>query len=134
MSGCFMKFIRTLLTVVGWSFAVASIVLQCLYERPILSEVDLALLFLVSLLAGAALYDAKKVMLGFVVSLGLSSLIIFIFLSSPAFLGMARHLERVDILYAGNVTMMFRNMFPLFFVSCFIGAVVGGFLGEKYVG
>jgi hypothetical protein len=129
-----MKFIRTFLIVVGWSFALSSIVLQCLYERPILSEVDLAFLLLVSLLGGAMLYDAKKVILGFAVSLGLSFLIIFILLSSPAFLGMARHLERVDILYAGNVTRMFRNMFPLFFVVSFIGAVIGGFLGEKYVG
>jgi len=46
---------------------------------------------------------------------------------------MARHTQLLDVLFAGNITRIFRSMFPAAFVAILLGSILGGIVGEKYM-
>lgn len=127
------KLIQFIATTLGWSTAASSIILQALYQRQTPTTIDIILLAAISLIAGALLADAKKVMIGYILSTTLTITIVFLILALPMLLGLVKQTGLYQIFYAGNVTMMFRYMFPATFITCLISAIIGGFLGEEYL-
>ena len=124
--------VRSVLVTLGWAITIASVVLQTLYQRPLLTALDVTLLFLISVLAGMALVDAEVIVLSYVGSLSLSILIMFGCLTLPAALGRIRYAQLNELLYGGAVVMILRSMFPaLWPLVCLIGGLAGGFAGEK---
>jgi hypothetical protein len=124
------RFVEDVLVILGWSMIISSIVLQTVYETPLLTSSALFILFVLSVIAGATLIDAVKVIIGCAVSILLSVLFSFLCLIFPSFyLGSSLS----QLVYAEAIIMIFRVMVPTVPVVCFLGAVIGGYVGEKWV-
>jgi len=124
---------KFILITLGWSTSSSSIILQALYQRPTPTATDIILLAAISLLAGALLADARKVMFGYILSTALTIIIVFLILALPMLLGLVKQTGLYQIFYAGNMTMMFRYMFPTTFITSLISSIIGGYLGEEYL-
>ena len=122
---------RDMLIVVGWAVLIASITLQGLYERLNLTIWDMGLLFAVSVIAGMVLVDAGVIILGYIASLTISMVIMFICLILPAALGKLVHVLLGDLLYQEAIILIFRSMIPIPVVLCIMGGLVGGIMGES---
>ena len=126
----------------GWAIIVASIILQAMYKPryalTIVSPLSLTILdyfglLAASVLAGIILSDAQKVLLGYIASLFMSVLIMFLALISPAFLGTVKYVSAggLSLLYGGAIVLIFQHVFPYAMFVIFLGGVLGGILGER---
>lgn len=122
--------LRDISVILGWGVLMASITLQGLYRRLYLTAWDIALLFFASVIAGIVLVDAVVVVLGYIASLVISMIIIFICITLPATLGKLMHALLGDVLYQEALILMVRTLIPLPVVLCFLGGVAGGIIGE----
>lgn len=121
------------LMILGWGATMASIMLQALYERlfSTLTAWDLLLLFLVSVLAGMVLVDPTVIVLGYVVSLSVTTIIMFICLTSPALLGVLLYPAFREVMYEGALVTVFRTILPVPLIVCLIAGLIGGVIGER---
>ena len=124
--------IKDLSVTVAWSLIMSSIMLQSLYERPLLTALDLTLLFLASFFAGLILVDAGIIVFGYMGSLVLSLLTMFVSLSLPALLGRVKYLELESLVYSEALSSIVRIVFPVVLVICLVGAFLGGIMGEHF--
>ncbi|MEM2146416.1 MAG: hypothetical protein QW279_13725 [Candidatus Jordarchaeaceae archaeon] len=124
------KFVEDVLVILCWSVIISSVILRTVYETPLLTSSALFILFVLSVIAGAILVDAVKVVLGCAASMLLSVLFSFLCLISPSFylpysLG--------QLVYTEAIIMIFRIMVPTVPIVCFLGAAIGGYIGEKWI-
>jgi len=126
--------LKAALIVISWSLIISSILLRALYERPILSVLELALLVIVSIFAGAVMANARTVVLGYIASIILTIFITYFSLVLPVLLNKIGFAPLGDLVYQQAIIMVFRGIFPVPIFLCFIGAFVGGFLGERLFG
>ena len=122
---------KNLLVILGWGVVIASIVLQRLYQEPLLLLQDYLLIFAISVLATMITVDARIVILGWIGSTLISILIMFICLTLPGAVDEVASYFVLEFLYAGAIVMIFRSVFPVAIITTFIGAVVGGAIGER---
>jgi len=139
-----------ILTMLGWGTVLGTIGLHTLYERALrlllgkaleefafapLRPLDLLLIFLVSVLAGAILLEPEKILIGYVSSFVLSGLIMFFGLSLPATLHALKFSwsgEYLDLFYSGSLDFTVRALLLGPIVICLIGGMLGGIFGERY--
>lgn len=117
------------LVTLGWAIAVASISVQALYVRPILTQHEIVLLFVVSVVAGMILVDLEILVSSFFVAFGLAFSLAYFCLVLPSLLGIAG--PAGEVLYSGAVVLIFRAVFPAPFFVILIGGFFGSFLGER---
>ncbi len=130
-----MKFIlkekaRDGLVTMAWAVLMASITLRGLYERLYLTEWDIILLFVTSMIAGIVLVDAVVIVLSYVASFVISVIIMLICLTLPAMLGKLVHALLGELLYQEAIILIVRSLLPAPVVLCFIGGLIGGIIGE----
>ena len=118
------------IVIVGWAVAIASILLQSLYIRPLVTWFEFTLLFLVSSLSGALLENLETVVVGFVGAFVLAVIIAYSFLTLPSLLGIAGVAGAA--LSTSAIVMVFRNAFPNTFVCVLLGGLFGSFIGERF--
>jgi len=121
------------LVIFGWGVAVASVVLNRLYQQPLLTGLDYILLFVISVFAGALLLRAKLVLLGWIIATVFSLILMFLCLTMPVLIGWVKHPQFSYLLHWGIVVMVFRALFPTFFITCLMGSIIGGFVGEELI-
>lgn len=114
---------------VGWGVIVASLSLQALYIRPLLSALDIFLLFLASVAAGMVLVDVKAVVLSFVVALAIAISLMYFCLTLPSTLGIAGDLT--EALQSGAVVMVFKGIFPTSVLAILFGGFFGSIIAER---
>jgi len=144
------ELVKGLLIVVAWAVIAAAIALPTWYERltpwkgaqpgqaylglregtAFLKPLDLILLSLLSIFAGALLVDAKRIVLGYFGWLCLFALLMFLGISSPVRVGGVTGVY-AEFLQGLAVVLVFRSILfgPLFLGL--IGAVVGGAIAEE---
>lgn len=120
--------LEDILVTVGWGVSSASITLQALYVRSFVSLWDLALLLVVSVLAGMILVDVEIIVISYVGSFLLSLLMMFFCLTLPATLG---RIQFAELGQTVAVIMIFRSVFPIPVILCPICGLIGGVIGEK---
>ena len=123
----------TILITLGWSTTVASIVLQAVYQRPLLTSFEITLLFTISALTGMILIDPEAIISSYAGTLFLSVFIMFACLTLPPTMDATTPLTMLQHLYAGALTIIFRSIFPTVIMACLIGAITGGIIGEKII-
>lgn len=126
----------------GWALMIASIVLQALYSGhsadiavlttygPTLTMVDLALLFVSSVFAGLVLVDVEWVVTSCFGALGISSFIMFLCLTLPITLGIIANPILKQYLVEGALILIIRSLVPSGIITCLMGGLSGGILGE----
>ena len=119
---------RDIAATVGWAIVIASIVLQALYIRFFLTELELILLFLVSTVVGSVLVDVGKVVVGFVGAVALAIVIAYFCLILPSMLRIAG--VTGEAMYSGAIVMIFRSTFPIPLIAILFGGFFGSFVGE----
>jgi len=119
-----------LAVIAGWAVAITSIIVNSLYVRPLLTWVDIVLLFVASAMSGMMLVDLESVVVGFVVAFALATVMTYILLCLPTILGISGAIG--EVLSSGAVVMVFRSIFPVPFILILIGGFFGSFLGEKF--
>jgi len=123
--------IKTILTVFSWGIIYASIILQARFSgKEFLSAIDFSLLFAISVLAGLVLKDFKAIVFGSVGALLFSVFLMFVALTLPVLLNYMPYSFQGEFVYLIAIQMIFRIMFPTALFVCFLGGVLGGFLGE----
>ncbi len=122
---------RFLLAVFSWSSLVSVIALQRLFVAPGLEPLDWALIFLASTFAGAVLGILENIILGFPVTVLLSSLIIGAILALPATLGLAGPLYGPVALQQA-IILVLQALFPFTIILMLVGGVGGGILAEWF--
>jgi hypothetical protein len=122
---------KNLLVILGWSIIVASIILQRLYQGPLLLAQDYFIVFVASILAAMIIVDAKTIILGWMGSTLISISIMLVCLSLPGIVDEVSTNFVLEFLYAGAIVMIFRAIFPVTIILIFIGAIIGGIIGER---
>jgi hypothetical protein len=125
------KNLKNIAVITGWTVTIASIILQRLYQSPLLIAQDYVLIFVVSMLAATILVDTRTVIQGWVGSTLAAIALMFICLTLPGITDKVVSDFLLGFLYAGAVTMIFRAVFPAAIIVCFLGAIVGGIIGES---
>jgi len=118
-----------LLVTLGWGLVLAAVSLHTLYVEPVLSSMDVLILFLVSLIAGALLKEIETFVVGFVLALGSSVLLMLFCLSLPGIFGVTG--EVTSMLYDVAIVTVARSIFPAPFVAILLGGFFGNMLGER---
>jgi hypothetical protein len=121
-------YIEDVVVILCWSMIISSVVLQTVYQTPLLTSSALFILFVLSIIAGALFTDAIKIIIGWAASILLSVLFSFLCLIFPSFYFSS---SLSQLIYAEAVVVIFRAMVPTVPIVCFVGAVVGGYLREK---
>jgi len=134
------------LVTIGWSITVATIALQTLYYRflrflieglveenaAVLRPMDLILIFLVSLLAGAVIAEPSRIVLSFLGTLFTSGLIMYFCLTLPAIIGKTRSGLGV-LLEMSAVNYVFTTLVFGPVILLLLGSIIGGILKERFV-
>lgn len=124
--------IKDILIVLSWGIIYSSIILQARFSgREFLSELDLLLLFAISILAGVILKDMKAIIIGSMGALLFSVLVMFLVLTLPTLLGFVPYAYQSEFIHILAISVIFKLIFPAALFMCFLGAVLGGFFGEK---
>lgn len=124
--------IKDILIVLSWGVIYTSIMLHaCFSGREFLSELDLLLLFVISVLAGLVLKDMKAIIFGFMGTLLFSVLLMFLVLTLPTLLGYMPYAYQSEFVHILAIRIIFRLIFPAALFICFVGAILGGFFSEK---
>lgn len=127
-----MRRVREVLVTVGWAITIASIALQALYQGfELLPPLSLALLFIVSVLAGVVLVEPGIIVFGFFGALAISMLVMFVCWVSPAVLGTLPYAILGGFLYEAAFATVFRSLVPAPVILCLMGALFGGVIGER---
>jgi len=113
----------------GWAVMVASLIVQALYVRQALTESEIVLLFVVSVVAGALLVDIERMVLSFVMAFGLAVVFSYFCLILPSLLGLVG--VAAEALYSAAVAMIFPAVFPSPFFVTILGGFLGSFIGES---
>lgn len=123
--------LKDILIVAGWGVTTASIILQSLYKGMSLTWLDYMLILVVAVLAGLILVDLEKIVYSLLPSILLTLFVLFFCLTLPATLGKVGRFAPLEAFYSGVFVMIFRSVFPITIIICFLGAFVGGLIGEK---
>ena len=124
--------LKDLLFIFSWGLIITSIVLRPFYVGINLSGIDYLLIFFLAMLAGMILIDLEKVVYGSFGSLVISMGVMFFCLISPVVFGRITQSTLLDLFYGGTVVAVFRAFFPITIIVTFLGALAGGFLGERF--
>jgi len=91
----------------------------------------LLLIFFVSMFAGAVLMDMERIVYGFVGSMFLSLLVMFICLTLPISLGKLQYAGLADAILGAALVMMFRSMLATMApILALMGGLIGGAVSE----
>jgi hypothetical protein len=131
MSELLRNHLKELLIIFGWSLIITSIVLRPFYAGANVSVMDYLLIFFFAMLAGMILIELEKVVYGAFGSLALSIGLMYLCLISPDVLGRITQNVLLDLFYGGAVVAVFQAFFPITIIMVFLGALIGGFLGER---
>lgn len=127
-----MSRLKFVVVVVAWGIVSASILLQSLYQGPMLNSFGLALIFLTSFFAGITIGDMRLIAFGWFLSLIFSILLVFFVLCSPVFLGLVWDEGIIHEFYAGVIVMIFRAIFPTVVMLCLFASFLGGLVGDLF--
>ena len=115
-----------------WAMLLSAILLHSSLASRALSVLDLVLLALVSFWAGLILVDLETLIVGSFVALGLCTLIMFLELSIPAFLGVLSVKELDIVVYYQAIRMIFSTIFPAPIILAVVSSIIGGYFGERF--
>jgi hypothetical protein len=128
--------LRNVLITVGWGIIAATVTLSVLYEglqRP-LTILELALIFVCSLLAGMLIVDAESVIICSLGAVVIAVVLIYIGLTMPVTLGVAQYgpLREMlaETLTTSAVSIIVRVAILNLLIPTLLGAIAGGILGE----
>ena len=122
--------LRDILIAFGWSLILSSIILQALYTRPMLCEMDILLIFVASFLAGLMFRELATAVLCWFCSIFICVALMTLCLNTPVFLGISRFAPLIEY---SSILMIFRGVFPLPLISSLFGCLVGNVVREKLV-
>lgn len=134
--------IKNILITSEWTILLSGVILWAFYSGhsyslealstygPAFMLDDLVIVFAVSVFAGLILVDLESIVFGSVGVLGSSVVIVFLCINLPSFLGMIEYPALREYLQVAAVNFIFRS-FMLSGVICLMGALLGGFLGER---
>ena len=127
---------------IGWAILLSGIILWAFYTGhsydiyalstygPSLMLEDLVLLFVFSVFGGLVLVDMETVVFSSFGVLGLSIVIVLFCINLPSILGVITYWVWSQYLLNAALTFVVRS-FMLCSVICIMGALLGGFLGER---
>ncbi len=125
--------LRSFLVVLGWALVQGQIVFSILIKLP--DPISFLATFIIALQASLLLEEFEQAFLGWLSSLLLTMVFIFIFLSLPAFLGVLP-IEMVFIIINANLSRVLVSVVmllaPLGFLGCFFGQILRDMLVEDY--
>jgi hypothetical protein len=120
------------LVTICWGIVLASIILQGLYQGPVLDTYGLVFIVLVSFFAGIVIGDMRLIAFGWFLSFILSMFLAFFILCLPVFLGLVWDVGIISEFYAGITVMIFRAVFPTVIILCLFASFLGGLVGEIF--
>lgn len=115
----------------SWAAAIASVYTQALYQRSYMTLFDHIMVFVICIVAGAIMTDMGYALLGYVSSITIGMLTVFILTVVPVSSGNFNLLAN-ELLNQLWITVLFKALFPFPFIAYLIGSLIGSGLGEKY--
>lgn len=136
-----------MLIIVVWAAGIATLALKTFYENPLafryfgadplfegLDLLNLVLVFIVSVAAGFLLVKAETILIGLVGSLVLSVILMIVWFTFPVMTGQVSspYVMIMEMFFFRAIGVAFRLLFPGIITFCFLGSLLGGFVGERW--
>ncbi len=125
--------VESILVTLGWSAITSFILLNAIYQKFLepMTLKEVLLVFAISVLAGILLVNPETIVYGYIGSLALTTLILYVSLTLPASLIAITHAGLRQALWEGAIGIVVRIVLIVVIVPCLVGSIFGGIVGEK---
>ncbi|HYY91442.1 MAG TPA: hypothetical protein VE955_05580 [Candidatus Dormibacteraeota bacterium] len=123
---------REIVIVLLWSGAIAAVYLQAIFQRAALTLFDDLAVFAICIIAGTALLDLARVILGYFATVAVSMILVFIFTALPALDGSIAPPADQTIVTLW-ISIIVKLIFPAQLLLFLVGSVIGAAIGEHYL-
>jgi hypothetical protein len=115
-----------------WAISIAAVYLQAIYQRASTTLLDNVIAFLICIVAGIALMDLGKAILGYFAVLPTSMILVFLIVALPALDGTVAP-PGDSVIATLWLSIIIKLVFPAQMLLFLVGAVIGSYIGEKYL-
>lgn len=115
-----------------WTLSIAAVFLQAIYQRASPSVLDDAIVLVICIVAGAALMELGRAILGYFLAIPLGMALVFFLTTLPALDGTIGP-PGDQLLITLWLSIIIKMIFPVQFLVFLFGSVIGSIIGEYYL-
>ena len=115
-----------------WTLSIAAVFLQAIYQRASPNVLDDAIVLVICIVAGAALMELGRAILGYFLAIPLGMALVFFLTILPALDGTIGP-PGDQLLITLWLSIIIKMIFPVQFLVFLFGSVIGSIIGEYYL-